>query len=457
MKFLTLFILLSIGATLKAQNWQVVPSSKMYHYQEQQDSWYSCSIVIDSSKIIANDTISYLNLVCSDIISDFSELHFLFNLPQFLNAKIIENTESYSFVAPDTFIIMKNKNLGEGWTFSISDSAYISSYDTSTILNEIDSIKTILLIPSNKKIIISKNHGIVYFENYKDTTIYSLIGIQGNINGFNLPTYKEIYNYQAGDIMCYSYADHVIPYYEYYKTKFHTKVSTDSSDIYYITHYSDSSYVVPPSTDLSHNFYVYEDTIEFSHNSFPYLKPQKSLVNNKILMYEKDSTNAVFIKSYPGFGNPIISSNQITYSAIPGEPIQDSVYKINYGLWHDEDGRHGLGQHLGSGNLVGYHGSLEYGNACKEDGEFLHINSNKPLNITASIYPTIVHDILQIHFETNSYNITIYNLQGNAVYTNKYINTMDYHVNISELVGGLYFVLLNDSNGHCIQQKIIKD
>ncbi len=116
-------------------------------------------------------------------------------------------------VIEDTIIIKTKALTGDSWCYIRAASplgpdtmATVTRCDTMTFLGITDSVKVISL--GNDSIILSKNFGLVRALNFRDFLPgsyyekYSLSGITSNDNviGTHLLTWREIYDFEAGDI-----------------------------------------------------------------------------------------------------------------------------------------------------------------------------------------------------------------------------------------------------------------
>lgn len=125
------------------------------------------------------------------------------NQPQFLLRKMVKCSDSlYIFSDPTRFSIMPLLKLGQTFVFNeeLNVNAEISFEGTESIFGKNDSVKYISLSNGNM-IKISKNFGIVQFQEYDKT--YDLIGMKNGKNayGVNPLTFRDFFEYDVDDVI----------------------------------------------------------------------------------------------------------------------------------------------------------------------------------------------------------------------------------------------------------------
>ncbi|MFD1552174.1 hypothetical protein DNU06_00245 [Putridiphycobacter roseus] len=92
------------------------------------------------------------------------------------------------------------------------------------------------------------------------------------------------------------------------------------------------------------------------------------------------------------------------------------------------------------------------GNATMKSGE---VNTNNEAttvaaNISLNVYPNPTSDIVNIQTDLNAFNVSIYNTNGQLVYTANAMNSI-HKVSLGEFAKGLYVVQVKDNNGLVLQ------
>jgi len=251
MKSKTLLLFIFLSLTVTAQNWQPINKAWHYNYRFNNANLVTNTILVDSAKAIGADSVFYLNRILLDCdtchAASFGSQYncdscfVLGNQPQFLQRTIIKKTNGiYQFKDTGSIVFPTLATINTTWLFDSlwNISATVISINIETILGTNDSVKTILL-SSGDTIKFSKSFGItLYPYKYGRNKYHRLTGIEELQIGEHVPDFKDIYNFNVGDVFCYatnSYyvGESVHETYTATKSSIHSKSITDTSITYY--------------------------------------------------------------------------------------------------------------------------------------------------------------------------------------------------------------------------------
>jgi hypothetical protein len=197
------FSMLLIPVLGFTQQWRPVTTTEKFNYRIDTASYISNVICVDSITV-QNDSIFCLNRIVTSC-PGFGTSKKLYNQPQFLERKMVRKAGGvYMFKDPGEFWLRTLAELNAPWVFdSVANiTAQVTAKTSETILNQLDSVKTITL--SNGKIIkLSKNHGIIQFPLMGTNHFYLLEGIAGRNLGILIPQAPEFFNFNVGDVFQY--------------------------------------------------------------------------------------------------------------------------------------------------------------------------------------------------------------------------------------------------------------
>ena len=247
MKYIETLFLISVGLTSFSQDWNPLINGIKHNYESNfNNNIYT--LWIDSSEVINNDTIHYLNrtLEVCDTCSNISEgvncdsCYILDNQPQFLQKEMIDLGRGVMyFRGTSNFVILTQAKQLDSWIFDTINniSAQVINYKDSTFFNSIDSIKTIIL-STNDTIILSRSFGILQFTYpFQSGLRYNLAGLQGTNFGLQIPDFSVIYDFNVGDVFQYEikdYAEGNYYYWDEFKYKILSKQTKQDTFIYTI-------------------------------------------------------------------------------------------------------------------------------------------------------------------------------------------------------------------------------
>jgi hypothetical protein len=203
--FFLLWTLLAASLFTHAQNWSVLNKNYKYNFSLSNPDQIECTIYADSFQVNGIDTTFFLNRIITACDTCSTPDLFLKNQPQFLQRQVLFANGDYHFSDTFDFIIKPNAQLNLSWEFDpvSHDTAIISEVYLGQLFGQSDSMK-LITFGSGDTIIISKNFGIVQFPDYASNDTYSLIGVEGPDIGLLEPTFKDIFNFNVGDIFQYN-------------------------------------------------------------------------------------------------------------------------------------------------------------------------------------------------------------------------------------------------------------
>lgn len=190
------------------QDWKIFNSGWTYNYGMDGDELIGATIFTDSSLVLEGDSVHFLNRIIKDWeegpkISGFY-LNAHYNAPQFLLEQVRETDSSNIFEIPERFEILKKYHKNKAWEFDKQNDiqAWYVNDTIMNLFNTSDSIRVIALSGADT-ILLSKNYGIIRFDEIYEGTAYNLLGIENNIGVQNMD-YKDFYDFQPGDVFVYS-------------------------------------------------------------------------------------------------------------------------------------------------------------------------------------------------------------------------------------------------------------
>jgi len=193
-----------------AQNWAPLNKNEKFNYRLTGAKTVSAQIKVDSAKLVNGDSVYYLNRIAKiNCDSCFEGYSITSNLPQFLQKQVtLKGNGVYNFTDTLNLALYALCPLNYSWLYDTTNgiSAQMTDLDTDIIFGTVDSIRTIQL-STGDTIILSKSYGIIRYP-YKYGVVdsfYTLTGIEGLNVGEKLPNFKDMFNWNVGDIFEYSY------------------------------------------------------------------------------------------------------------------------------------------------------------------------------------------------------------------------------------------------------------
>lgn len=199
-------IWLSSLGSLSAQGWAPITLSDTFNYQADTASHITHTLWVDSVLVINGDSVFFLNRIVApcDTCSVPHYDYRLMNQPQFLQRKMTQHADG-KYVFEDTldFTLLPNAGLHDSWLFDTTHStlAAVTGLTELSVLGTVDSAKIIELSTGNT-IVLSKNHGILRFPG-NDGCKYQLVGIESRNLGERVPTFRDFFDFQVGDVLEY--------------------------------------------------------------------------------------------------------------------------------------------------------------------------------------------------------------------------------------------------------------
>ncbi|WP_052599574.1 T9SS type A sorting domain-containing protein [Aureispira sp. CCB-QB1] len=215
-----LLLILNIS-TAFAQNWTPISITGKTNYKAHNLSIYpiqAYSLVdlyyVPTSivfRTIEVDSVQQVNGLTNYFFNDVSFLAAGVGIkahqPNFLERKMVSGGGGvYNFYDPDTLVLNTQASINDSWTYNqnTQNIATVTNIVQDTVLGQVDSIKVIHLSLGDS-ILLSKNHGIVYFPDTSDL-YYTLAGIEytpTNFIGQQMPSTSNTYDYEVGDVLVY--------------------------------------------------------------------------------------------------------------------------------------------------------------------------------------------------------------------------------------------------------------
>ncbi len=516
--FVFLCLLFSVHSYAQlSSNWTPISEEDVYHYElvgdtmsydsvygHKNNSPVAASIWFDSLIVVEPDqSISYLNKIvtpCDDTCPSPTSIwpYYLRSQPQFLQHQVRTSDENkkYVFEGEDKWVLLPTMPLNSTWVFDTLNNinAEVVGISETEIFGNTDSLKVIAL-SNGDSIVLSKDHGIIEFPDFESTNYYRLIGIQTRDLGYKIPGFKEIYNFDVGDVFQYNYQTSGVQGGYYGKVKIHVidkQETTDSVtyDIRRITHhinvyYGNQSGTREEETD-THTFYkgdiadIYpnqlfgiEKTCEVTHNGNEYIYINDYWDESHVDCFEysvgqTEFIGSEFFRSYYGqnqddkwvkfmFAQTLFSSVELTIVSAfitDGSPSQDFLIGGScpsmFRAWEENLGettyQFTCHEFYFYRTLEGYVKNGDTTGIITPDSTLL--TSNEAIipteNLQITLYPNPVSDQLHINIQSPvaipEFDMTIYNTIG-KVLINKYLKGITSEViNVEAFPRGIYFM-----------------
>ncbi len=412
-----------------------------------------------------------------------------------LGKRIIElqnGTFLFDNMFGDTIIIKTQAQPGDSWIFyndtsSLYFRASLSSVDTMTILEVLDSVKTITINAfnntgpvtsdpaNNAQIILSKNHGFVQiidlycFPYHKPDTVYyqgmdfyldlslksyssyilQISAITFNIIDFINPTFAQMNNWSVGDVF---ESQHCLGCTGYYSSSFPMVYNLDSivqkiidsTGVTYITNGWEADPLPPFGTQYAKT--ITGGPVHFLNLvCFDTLMPEENFIQNVYYYYPYDSSYCLHAPEYN-----VLLNNDLS----PSSPIFTwNYYKLEIGSVDNgyQDGNPSFGVNAITCN---YYNDNSCG-TCYEPP--LGISNLQSLTNNLEVFPNPAYDMLSIkipNYNNQKYYITLSNILGQGIRsftTTKELETID----VKNLPAGLHDLKVLSENGECVNKKII--
>lgn len=206
MKYQLLLALLLCAGGTNAQNWLPLTPSDRYSFRQSDSMLISNVIQADSQQLLpSGDLVFFLNRVVTHCDTCISLPGKLANQGQFLQKTATRKPDNrWIFSGKDTFVLFPMAQPGDTWVFDTLQNvnATVQGVFAFDVFDEPDSIKTIQL-SDGRQIILSKNHGLLRFPDGNEGSAFLLTGILSRNLGENLPDWKDLYDFNSGDVLEY--------------------------------------------------------------------------------------------------------------------------------------------------------------------------------------------------------------------------------------------------------------
>ena len=311
-KFIVLnTIIIAFPISLIGQNWQPVHLYEKYNYQRGNTEIIYETIWADSIQASMQDTVYFLNKICKKTYY----CTIWRNAFTFLQREFICKEDKYVFSDPNTYVLLKNIDIGDNWMFDTLQSITATldtTLHTLTFGTE-DSIRIISLWDGISNyidtLLWSKNYGIIRFPNFNDSSkFYSLIGLETAELGIQNPGVREIYDFSVGDLfetLTNNWWDYgglnwgSILTYRKYKITF-----ADSSDNYLIYHKKGLWKRMDENWNVTYGLINSTDTISLTSsswlNKYNHQFAEDNYNYGKLIKYSISPDFGRFIKSLDG-------------------------------------------------------------------------------------------------------------------------------------------------------------
>lgn len=482
---------------LNAQDWTPINSKEIYSYSHYPSEIVTNVIKLEHYQINSNgDTSFFMSSVVKENPSDTiyitginsAYVDYVAN-EQFLgNYYKYDTLGVYEFYSIDDtiakFVIPKNIDINDSWLFSplYNDSAIVSIVEQRIILGLTDSVKVITYHNGVDTIILSKECGIIRFTNQGDK--YSLKGLYKKNIGENAPTYREINNFNVGDIFyAHSYYCAFDGYSSYslnnyYKYKVLSKLLTDSSISYSIdvlnkkvNDEGDGSPIVISYNRRVSNYsvnkttpYIFYET--YISDSYP-LKCYKAI--DICVNYSYDNTYLYTklgkdINGYYFYISPIFEKYGQDLNGYD-KYRRSWFYNLNANYLAIE-ARLGLGlvkcdissyEYSEGYELLGYVKNGDTTGIVPSDSYMLSI-SDVNYSDDVLIFPNPVNDVVNIKSVSNNIlTVDLYSIRGVLLKTiNLTKGDRKVNFNMSEYAKGVYIIVLQLGNNKKVKKKLFK-
>ncbi len=434
-----------IVSTLNAQNWNPIDTSNWYNYQHDTASFLNHTIRVNSTQFDQQDTTYFFQKF--DRPCDTCWLFYETSVvAPFLLDKMTTSGDTFRF-SDDTksYLLYPTYPDSTVWTFdSVSGiTAQIIRRDTQTIFGNIDSVVRIELSNSDS-VVMSKDHGILVFPDINiDNAYFTLKGIEGLDVGELLPTYRDFFDLNVGDVLVYDYHEYSSGYggKEGYKYFFvNSKIEANAGFIYSMVEYRteamtsfyNPNYVVG-GVEQQYTKENYEVIPHLQHNeqgeTFIYQDHDGILTVG--YGHHQDYTQLAEGLSYSFIGQ--LSSG--SYDPLFDRPVRNTA------SWHDE-----LVGYVKNGDTVGYVPNQMYFDTfgVEEDSQYRVI-----------LFPNPAQESLNIQTDHPMQNIKVSNSLGQIVLSKEIRYATNFLLDIDQLEDGIYTVLVEMRGGKLSVHKLV--
>lgn len=445
-KFLIMFSSINF---VFAQNWLPIDTAKVYNYITDSSNYITRSIATTQN----GDTTFFETIV--DSINN-SDTLFL-NQPDFFGYFMLnENDSVYTFYGRDTFILKPLKNIGENWQYSNSKVASIINITTQNFGSTTDSIK-IIWLGNTDTLVLSKNYGIVNFQDFVKEKTYKQCGID-NVYGNENLYYDDIFDFNVGDI--FQYKESSLSYGSQSRNYRREKILN-------YTVFQDTITITKEVFSKNWNsIYGLEetvisiDTVNYSYTSFDidYRHIAGQFIGNEIInKVVYDTIYGTEMKNYIPFFEQIDSNKYIPY-----DPY--SITNAGYFKTTTHYAK-GFGRIIQQGEtldysyeerLIGYYKGIDTVGTIYNDDFYTSIKDVALENMGVSFYPNPTkNQLFIVNKENQELYISLSNTLGQEVY-NANINE-NHSINTQYFNKGIYILKVCTKQGICGTDKVMNE
>ncbi len=508
MKKLYSVLLLILGFVLSAsaQNWRPFNPDYRYHYQLGSANEITHTIFSDSTTTLPDDTVYYLNRVLSfcdtclylkSIYCPEFDCVFNRNSPQFMQREVHYAMGSmFAMTDPDQYVINFQAQPGESWiTDAFNDViATVDSVKEVIVFSSLDSVRYISTT-NNRFIEISKNHGILRYPDYATEEYYVLVGISGLDVGERLPVMDDIFDFQPGDELVYSYNGFMAIagcWNGIKKMRFLNRIDTADSIIFEVENiiYRHSWNCITPWKPMNYdNYYTTAETIALPKSNFNFLTKASPLAVTNSDVYVSNWQPSPLQEGYYvpvntsksefgyeiTFGPLSLNTGQCRYYKDPEESENPHLvvrgYSADEGMFSGifncstDDITFGQGRgiihtlrddNFESGEEYIQIGTLIQGDTTGVVPSDATILQTKEIpDIQVSVFPNPASDSFSVNANTNIQSIELWDAFGKLVLlTNPTAQNAD--VDAKNLPAGVYVVRVKTSGGIRVLRIVIE-
>jgi len=394
----------------------------------------------------------------------------------------------------DTVIVRTQAHPGDIWLFyddttNIHYTATLVSTDTMTVMNVIDSIKTMVLtsyqgvnintndLLNNVKIILSKNHGFVQtidlymFPLHEPDTVYGQgfdlwldnISYTGpdssNIAftqvSFHNPDKSELYDYNVGDVFEWTGDNSCLPYKKLDSITGKTVISP--SETQYQVSRRTYQFHAPPASPVTTFSAITLDIISGLYMIIDTGKMPEEVSVSDFYYYNPLDSSQCYVSAMYGYGDNFIYNNGNGYFVNTFEPCGFSArYKSGFWMIYDAecyDPTPCANDHFDQITF-----SRKSDNPNGPCGSFSPIpldliQVSGPDNII-SIYPNPADDLITVQADKKLKSVYITNVLGQVIYAKNCKSSIEY-IDVSILIPGLYYARLHQEDGTVLNKSLL--
>ena len=205
-KLSLVLFLFTVCQVLQAQPWSPLKLHEKFNFSINGVNFITNTVWTDSARAQGADSVFYLNRIVTNC--DTCPVMFkLSNQPGILRSFMVRKPGGvYNFRNPGSAVIKTLAKAGDTWLYdSLANiQAQVVAIDAEAVFGINDSVKEILL-SNGQSIRLSKNFGLLQFPSSGQAGYTSLLeGIEGRNLGQQVPKFREIYNFNTGDIFQYA-------------------------------------------------------------------------------------------------------------------------------------------------------------------------------------------------------------------------------------------------------------